>query len=212
MTPTAIVLGSLTVPGRPDQVSKARTFVAVLAGPELADTATLLTSEVVTNAVLHSASARPDGTVTIVVIDAPEGLLVEVIDDGSPEDVPEVKGDRYAAQGHGLFLVEQLAAAWGYLRDAAGTTVWFRVTAGTEPGPDHAAARDRSGGDGAAPVTGPAGPGLASLNEARRKSGTRRRSAPHTRSAEPSAVAFRPDLRIVYPPARSASPAPPGET
>jgi serine/threonine-protein kinase RsbW len=84
---------------------------------------------VVTNAILHSASARPGGTVTIVVIDVPEGLLVEVIDDGSRRDVPEVRGDRYAAQGHGLFLVEQLAASWGHLQDGAGTTVWFRVEA-----------------------------------------------------------------------------------
>jgi hypothetical protein len=38
-----------------------------------------------------------------------------------------VRGDRYAAQGHGLFLVEQLAADWGFLQDNAGTTVWFRI-------------------------------------------------------------------------------------
>ena len=54
-------------------------------------------------------------------------LMVEVIDDGSPDRGPEVQGDRYASHGHGLFLVEQLAARWGYLRDAAGTTVWFQL-------------------------------------------------------------------------------------
>ena len=44
-----------------------------------------------------------------------------------------VKGDLYAAEGHGLFLVQHLAAQWGYLRDSAGTTVWFHLTAAYEP-------------------------------------------------------------------------------
>jgi hypothetical protein len=38
-----------------------------------------------------------------------------------------VKGDLFAADGHGLYLVQQLAAQWGYLRDPAGTTVWFHL-------------------------------------------------------------------------------------
>jgi anti-sigma regulatory factor (Ser/Thr protein kinase) len=127
MTPAATVLGTLTVPGHPEHVSRARAFVAALAGPCAGDTAALLTSELVTNAVLHTSSGRDGGTVTIVVIDVPDGLMVEVIDDGAPRGGPEVRGDRYAAQGHGLFLVEQLAADWGFLQDNAGTTVWFRI-------------------------------------------------------------------------------------
>jgi hypothetical protein len=39
------------------------------------------------------------------------------------------KGDLYAAEGHGLFLVQHLAPQWGYLRDPAGTTVWFHLPA-----------------------------------------------------------------------------------
>ena len=132
MTPAAVVLGTLTVPGRPEHVSRTRAFVAGLAGRttlggDTADTAALLTSELVTNAVLHTSSGAARGTVTVVVIDVPDGLMVEVIDDGSPDGGPEVQGDRYAAQGHGLFLVEQLAARWGYHRDVAGTTVWFQL-------------------------------------------------------------------------------------
>jgi anti-sigma regulatory factor (Ser/Thr protein kinase) len=137
MTPTATVLGSLTVPGRPEQVSRARSFVAALAGPGAADTAALLTSELVTNAVVHTSSGRDGGSVTVVVVDMPDGLMVEVIDDGTPCGGPEVRGDRYAAQGHGLFLVEQLAADWGFLQDNAGTTVWFRIE--TAPGAPPAA-------------------------------------------------------------------------
>ena len=132
MTAAGVVLGSLTVPGMPEQVSRARAFVAGLAdrtalGGDAVDTAALLTSELVTNAMLHTSSGGSQGEVTVVVIDGPGGLMVEVIDDGSPHTGPEVQGDRYASQGHGLFLVEQLASRWGYLRDAAGTTVWFEL-------------------------------------------------------------------------------------
>ena len=38
-----------------------------------------------------------------------------------------------AAEGHGLFLVQHLAARWGYLRDPAGTTVWFHLPAADQP-------------------------------------------------------------------------------
>jgi anti-sigma regulatory factor (Ser/Thr protein kinase) len=128
----AAVLGSLTIPGRPGLVREARAFVArTLSSHQLnadadADAATLLTSEVVTNAILHSRSGIDGGTVTIVIIRVPHGVLIEVIDDGSA-DTPIVKGDLYAAEGHGLYLVQHLAAQWGYLRDPASTTVWFHL-------------------------------------------------------------------------------------
>jgi len=136
----ATVLGSLTIPGRPEQVATARAFVArTLSSHRIGadtDAATLLTSEIVTNAVQHTKSGVDDGTVTIVVIQVPHGVLVEVIDDGSA-GAPIVKGDLYAADGHGLFLVQHLAAQWGYLRDPAGTTVWFHLPAAAlgVPGP-----------------------------------------------------------------------------
>jgi len=132
----AIVLGSLTIPGRPEQVATARAFVSqTLSSHRIgadSDAATLLTSEIVTNAVQHTKSGVDDGTVTIVVIRVPHGVLVEVIDDGSAGS-PVVKGDLYAADGHGLYLVQHLAAQWGYLRDPAGTTVWFHLPAADRP-------------------------------------------------------------------------------
>jgi len=130
------VLGSLTIPGRPEQVATARAFVSrTLSSHGIGadhDAATLLTSEIVTNAVQHTKSGVDGGTVTVVVIGVPRGVLVEIIDDGSA-GTPIVKGDLYAAEGHGLFLVEHLAAQWGYLRDPAGTTVWFHLPAADEP-------------------------------------------------------------------------------
>jgi anti-sigma regulatory factor (Ser/Thr protein kinase) len=132
----AAVLGSLTIPGRPEQVGVARGFVArTLSSNQVgadAYTATLLTSEIVTNAIQHSKSGVEGGTVTIVIIGVPRGVLVEIIDNGST-GAPIVKGDLYAVEGHGLFVVQHLAAQWGYLRDSTGTTVWFHLPAEDEP-------------------------------------------------------------------------------
>ena len=132
----ATVLGALTIPGRPEQVGLARAFVAQTLGSKRvkadADAATLLTSEIVTNAIQHTQSGLEGGTVTVVVIGVAHGVLVEIIDDGSA-GAPIVKGDLYAVEGHGLFLVQQLATEWGYLKDSAGTTVWFHLPTAEEP-------------------------------------------------------------------------------
>ncbi len=123
----AAVIGSLTIPGRAEHVREARAFVAKAlgdAGP-LADTAELLTSELVTNAVVHSDSRGVGGVVALMLIEMPGGLRVEVTDGGSAANIPVVKSDVLVAEGHGLFLVQALADQWGYVRDEVGTTVWF---------------------------------------------------------------------------------------
>ena len=110
----AAILGSVTIPGIPEHVSATRAFIArtIAAVPRVdSDAATLLTSELVTNAIQHTDSGAPGGTVTVVVIEVTDGVLVEVVDDGSA-DTPVVKGSWYTAEGQGLFLVEQLAARW----------------------------------------------------------------------------------------------------
>lgn len=122
------VLGSLTIPGTPRHVASARAFITrtLSRQPGIdSDAATLLTSELVTNAIRHTKSGH-GGEVTVVVVGLPDGVLVEVTDQGSP-GAPVVKSDPYTAGGHGLCLVQQLAGQWGYLRAPAGTTVWFHL-------------------------------------------------------------------------------------
>lgn len=132
------VLGSLTIPGRPEEVRRTRAFVTrTLAAAGKGDSvdshaATLLASELVTNAIRHSASGGPSGTVTIVVVDVPDGVLIEVTDDGSSAGSPVVRSNLMAQNGQGLYLVQQMAAQWGFLRDAGGTTVWFHLAGGTD--------------------------------------------------------------------------------
>jgi anti-sigma regulatory factor (Ser/Thr protein kinase) len=123
-------VGSLTIAGRTRNVAEARAFVARTLGTAYpcTDEAVLLCSELVTNAVLHSDSGKPGGTVTVVVLGLPGAVRVEVVDNGSVRSTPVVKAEVYEPSGHGLFLVEQLADHWGYTRDEVGTTVWFRLT------------------------------------------------------------------------------------
>ena len=121
------VLASLTVPGHPEQVAEVRRLVRRVVGDAspMADTAVLLVSELATNAVLHSASGQPGGSATVLITEIGGGVRVEVADGGSEKSAPVVRGDIYASEGHGLFLVQSLADQWGYVRDEAGTTVWF---------------------------------------------------------------------------------------
>jgi anti-sigma regulatory factor (Ser/Thr protein kinase) len=128
--PAPVIVGSMSIAGRTRNVAEARAFVASTLGSAhpCADVAVLLCSELVTNAVLHSESGQPGGTVTVVVLGLPGAVRVEVVDNGSARSTPVVKAEVFEPDGHGLFLVEQLADHWGYYRDEVGTTVWFRLT------------------------------------------------------------------------------------
>jgi anti-sigma regulatory factor (Ser/Thr protein kinase) len=126
-------MGMLTIPGDPARLHEAREFVANAAeyATHDVDTAVLLTSELVTNSLQHSKSRCPGGTVTISVLAVPDGVVVEVIDDGGPT-VPSVTAQPGEPDlmegGRGLRLVELLATRWGYHCDTAGTVTWFELT------------------------------------------------------------------------------------
>jgi anti-sigma regulatory factor (Ser/Thr protein kinase) len=134
MRTQAVLLGSLTIPGQPACLHTAREFIARALRPDDArlDNAVLLTSELVTNSVTHSESGRLGGTVTITLISVPDGIRVEVIDDGSENEpavgLSQVESPELIESGRGLQLVEFLSANWGYYRDAAGTVTWFDLT------------------------------------------------------------------------------------
>lgn len=139
LLPPWLILGSVTLPGRPEYVREARKFVARTIGADhpRADTAALLTSELVTNAVTHSRSRLPGGTVEVVVATNVSGQLVKVADNGSDSDVPVIRNSPVSESGNGLLLVETLADAWGYLRGPRRTLVWFKLCS---PGPQPPAA------------------------------------------------------------------------
>ncbi|HVB41804.1 MAG TPA: ATP-binding protein [Streptosporangiaceae bacterium] len=134
LLPGWLVLGSLTLPGGPEHVRPARQFVAGKVGddPDI-DAVLLLTSELVTNAVLHSKSALPGGTFEVVVARNLISLLVLVSDDGSESGDPVVRGDPGAESGNGLLLVQTLSDEWGYWHDGERTAVWFQLRSPGRP-------------------------------------------------------------------------------
>ncbi|MDF5753959.1 ATP-binding protein [Spongiactinospora sp. TRM90649] len=133
----ARLLGSLDIPGTAAAPARARNYLATILDPAMyaldaiADV-TLLTSELVTNAVVHTASGD-GGKVTLSVLEFPGGgILVQVADEGSAtRPTPRVPGDDLDTHGRGLRLVDSVAANWGHQRDGVGTTTWFLV----DPGP-----------------------------------------------------------------------------
>lgn len=129
------VLGAPTrrrFPGLAHQVKHARRFVERLlaASPELT-TATLLTSELATNAVTHSASGSPGGKFEVTVYRGPGRARVEVRDLGGSEQPRAQHNDPcdVTEHGRGLDLVEVLASAWGTedRPDGLGRMVWFEL-------------------------------------------------------------------------------------
>lgn len=109
--------------GLPESVAVARTWVAgFLPGSPALDDAALLTSELVTNAILHSASGLPGGQV-MVSVRAGEGMVrVDVTDQGAvPPDLTAPRG-----LGQGLAIVTVLADVFG----ADGCDRWFALQTG----------------------------------------------------------------------------------
>jgi anti-sigma regulatory factor (Ser/Thr protein kinase) len=85
--------------------------------PDLAETAELLLTELVTNALRHACGPE----IGIRVYFQDDHLVIEV-NDGSPAiPVPRCAGPD-DENGRGLFLVEALAASWGVSPD--GVTTW----------------------------------------------------------------------------------------
>jgi len=121
-----VILGRITLQGQPERVRDARRFITrALGGGAHADTAQLLTSELVTNAIRHSRSGRPGGTVEVIVAAKAASLLVSVIDDGSDRTMPQKGNDPGGENGNGLLLVESLSDDWGFASRAGRTAVWF---------------------------------------------------------------------------------------
>jgi anti-sigma regulatory factor (Ser/Thr protein kinase) len=90
--------------------------------PGQSETAELLTSELVTNALVHT---DQDAVLTATV--GPDCLRVEVRDfvPGRPQPRRPDTGD--GTHGRGLVLVQSLADAWGVRPHGIGKAIWFEL-------------------------------------------------------------------------------------
>ncbi len=111
------------------------------------DAAVLLTSELVTNAVIHGAPAA--GAFVLLTIAREEAGLRVDVHDGS-RDLPalESAAPAEAETGRGLVLVSSLAAEWGFYRTRAGKAVYFILAANDASAGDSGAPGTRAGGSG----------------------------------------------------------------
>jgi anti-sigma regulatory factor (Ser/Thr protein kinase) len=88
----------------------------------------LLVSELVTNCVKH-ARVGPEESIMLHVEIRDDDVRVSVVDEGpgfEPPPTPLSEAAAEAGSGWGLYLVDQLATAWGVER-GGGATVWFEV-------------------------------------------------------------------------------------
>jgi anti-sigma regulatory factor (Ser/Thr protein kinase) len=128
------VLGEIDLASTPAAVRLARSYIRELVGeclgasPGVLDDLELLTSEAVTNSVLH-ARARRDGTVMLAALHTGRTVRVEVTDGGPRAEVEHsCEDDPLPISGRGLRLIEAIAIDHGRNRDIAGSgTFWFEV-------------------------------------------------------------------------------------
>ncbi|TDC42741.1 sensor histidine kinase [Actinomadura sp. KC345] len=147
------VIGEITLPGVRKSVGRARTFVrdTVLgrsrepgrggigrygegagdAGPDgmTLDDMVTVASEIVANAITHTASGLEDGEVTVVLSAGGGVYRLEVFDDGAAEGRPYVEEEVGAETGRGMRIVEALAARWGSRTCGHRRVVWAEFPA-----------------------------------------------------------------------------------
>jgi anti-sigma regulatory factor (Ser/Thr protein kinase) len=131
-SPADAVPKSCIFRGHPARVARARRFIAaVLDGCPVTDTAVLLTSELVTNALAHTPSGT-GGSLEVIVWRNADSVLVAVLDDGSDRSPAAVGIDLESESGRGLGLVAALADRWGHQGGTAARAVWFLLRAHDE--------------------------------------------------------------------------------
>jgi anti-sigma regulatory factor (Ser/Thr protein kinase) len=112
----------------PEVVAVARRFVRDVLGAWHAevdlDAVLLVTSELVTNAVLH---ARTEGSIRVILLgDRNPVVRIEVYDQNPRRpSIAECPAD--ATSGRGLALVDSLANVWGMDNRPDGKVVWAEV-------------------------------------------------------------------------------------
>ena len=101
------------LPGTADSAGAARQLARQLLGdgdPSV-ETVMLVVSELVTNAIVHTHSGAPGGTITVALCPGPAGTLVQVRDDGGTSEPCLAAAGGGGEHGYGLLLVDTLARA-----------------------------------------------------------------------------------------------------
>jgi anti-sigma regulatory factor (Ser/Thr protein kinase) len=120
-------LADLVLPADLAAVRRARGFVhhhcqAAGVDEDLCDTVALLTSETVTNAIIHG---RSEARLRVLV--QHDAVRIEIGDDNARHPQRAERNDQ-ALDGRGLGIVELLSRSWGVHDVEGGKVVWFEVS------------------------------------------------------------------------------------
>ena len=94
--------------------------------PRVLEDAGLLVSELVTNAVMHG-QVGPEARLGLRIRLQDGKVRIEVRDEGLGFAAAAVPAGPDDPGGYGLFLVTQIADAWGIAESGDPTTVWFEL-------------------------------------------------------------------------------------
>jgi anti-sigma regulatory factor (Ser/Thr protein kinase) len=104
--------------------------------PALADTAELLATEILTNALQHTAggavltatlSPGPEHRLCVEVHDSAAQRFGSSVRAGSGRGAADGDPGEHATSGRGLILVQALSDAWGTRTHDTGKVVWFEL-------------------------------------------------------------------------------------
>lgn len=123
-------------PGDLESASAARHFLEdrlrEWGAEDLVESARLLVSELMVNAVLHT------GTAAQLTIDLEPGCLRVEVGDGGTGEVAQQPYEPESPTGRGLMIVDALASRWGVEERArGGKVVWFEIERDAAAGRRH---------------------------------------------------------------------------
>ena len=120
---------TMRLPAGPEVVGRARAFTRDALDRwgcgAVVDDATLLVSELVSNAIRHT-----DGKSTLTLQRLSGRVRITVHDTETRPPSPNLRVEPTATSGRGMHLVDALAAAWGVEPTGSGKTVWADLTVG----------------------------------------------------------------------------------
>lgn len=121
------------LPAVPEAAARARNWVRAvitvrgIPAADTADTAVLVTSELVTNAI----RSAPGSTIAVCLALRPGRLRIEIHDPSHASPVMRNETGPHDENGRGLTLVDMLADEWGWYPTPGGKSVYAILTVGT---------------------------------------------------------------------------------
>ena len=122
---------SLSLPSTSEAPKLARLAISRLPGIDaVRDDVTLVVSELVANAVVHSGARGADDAIALQVRQEPGQLTICVRDAGRSQGAPHLReAGETGGGGFGLMLVSRLAGEWdSHSSQDDGCVVWARMT------------------------------------------------------------------------------------